>query len=196
MMTSNRGDAPRRIRTGADCHELAFTDLVLDRGGVRFRFHGFIVRVGRGVDDRFDSSSYVTAIDYKTSKSSAPGGGSNKTQPWADGVVLQVPLYAWALLQLQPNAKIARVEYWALKKPERVHSLELHRYDRKSGEVVANAEDGAKMEAALDRVAGHVLRIRGGKFPVAPAESCGCPHFCHAIEICRVAGGPKTNKRQ
>ncbi|HEX6614790.1 MAG TPA: PD-(D/E)XK nuclease family protein [Gemmatimonadales bacterium] len=196
MTTSTRGDAPNRIRTGADCHELAFTDLVLERGGVRFRFRGFIDRVGRGVDDRFDSSSYLTAIDYKTSRYAAPGGGSNKTQPWVDGVVLQVPLYAWALLQLQPEAKIARVEYWALKKPERVHSLELHRYDRKSGEVVLNEEDQSRMEAALDRVAHHVRRVRQGEFPAAPAQSCGCPDFCHAIEICRVAGGPKTKDRR
>jgi len=196
MTTSTRGDAPNRIRTGADCHELAFTDLVLERGGVRFRFRGFIDRVGRGVDDRFDSSSYLTAIDYKTSRYAAPGGGGNKTQPWEDGVVLQVPLYAWALLQLQPEAKIARVEYWALKKPERVHSLELHRYDRKSGEVVLNEEDQSRMEAALDRVAHHVRRVRQGEFPASPAQSCGCPDFCHAIEICRVAGGPKTKDRR
>jgi RecB family exonuclease len=197
MMTSNRGNAPRRIRTGADCHELAFTDLVLERGGVRFRFRGFIDRVGRGVDDRFDSSSYRTAIDYKTSKYAAPGGGcSSKTQPWADGVVLQVPLYAWALLQLEPGAKIARVEYRALKTGDPVHSLELHQYDRKLKTVVKNDPAAAQMEAALDRVADHVLRLRKGEFPASPAESCGCPDFCHAIEICRVAGGPKTKDRR
>jgi RecB family exonuclease len=196
MMTSNRGDAPKRIRTGADCHELAFTGLVLERGGVRFRFRGFIDRVGRGVDTRFDSSSYVTAIDYKTSKYAAPGGGSNKSQPWADGVVLQVPLYAWALLQLEPGARIARVEYRALKTAEPVHSLELHQFDRKLGVVVEKQAAVARMETALDRIAGHVLRVRHGEFPAAPAESCGCPDFCHAIEICRVAGGPKTKHRK
>lgn len=197
MMTSNRGNAPKRIRTGAEAHELGFTDLVLDRDGVRFRFRGFIDRVGRGVDGRFDSGDYLTAIDYKTTKYAAPGGGcGNKTQPWTDGVVLQVPLYAYALLQLKPEAKIARVEYWALKQPERVHSLELHQFDRKAGEVVRNEEAVAQMEAALVRVAAHVRAVRGGSFPAAPAESCGCPEFCHAIEICRTAGGPRRSGRK
>ena len=51
------------------------------------------------------------------------------------------------------------------------------------------------MERALDAVAGHVRSIREGKFPVQPPESCGCPFFCHALDICRIAGGPRLDKR-
>ncbi|HEX5385512.1 MAG TPA: PD-(D/E)XK nuclease family protein [Gemmatimonadales bacterium] len=191
-MYNNRMKVSGSIRTAPDAHELPFDDIVLDRNGVRFHFRGFIDRVGVGVDERFDASGFVAAVDYKTTKGAAPGGGEKKA--WADDVVLQVPLYAYALSQLEPDKTVARVEYRALKTPEAVHSLELYRYDRKAKQVVENPEAVAQLERALDAVSEHVLRARSGEFPAAPAESCGCPFFCHALEICRVAGGPKVEK--
>ena len=127
-------------------------------------------------------------MDYKTTRYAAPGGG--KPGAWDDGVVLQVPLYAWALARLHEGATVARVEYRSLKKPGSHHLLELAQYDRKAGAVVADPKHVARYQAALAAVARHVEGARAGRFPAAPAPSCGCPSFCHAIDICRVAGGP------
>jgi hypothetical protein len=149
-------------------------------------------RVEVGVDERFESGTFVAAVDYKTTKYAAPGGGDSKA--WDDDVVLQVPLYAYALMQAEPGRTIARVEYRAIKHREPVHRLQLYQVDRKQG-LVRNEEAHARMERALDAVAAHVLRARRGEFPPEPAESCGCPSFCPSIEICRVPGGPRLGGR-
>lgn len=191
-MYNNRTNNAYILRTGVVEHELAFDGLVLDRGGVKFRFRGSIDRVESGVDERVPTSRFLAAVDYKTSAWSAPGGGcSDRNLPWTDGVVLQVPLYAYALSQLRPDDTVARVEYRAIKQRKTVHSLELYQVDRKTHEIIADGEAQARLETALDAVAGHVQRARRGEFPAAPAESCGCPDFCPSIEICRVPGGPR-----
>ena len=185
---SNRGNAPKRIRTGVVAHEVSFADQVLEVGGLRVRFRGSVDRMERGVDGRFDATGYIAAVDYKTTRYSAPGGG--KAAAWDDGVVLQVPLYAWALARLHEGAAVARVEYRSLKQPDSIHLLELAQYDRKSGTVTADPRHTERYHDALAAVARHVSGARAGHFPAAPAPSCGCPSFCHAIDICRVAGGP------
>jgi ATP-dependent helicase/nuclease subunit B len=184
------GRTARRIRTGVVAHEEALGEVEFERDGVRIRFRGFVDRVEIGVDERFDSARYVAAIDYKTTVWSCPGSG--KGAAWDDGVVLQVPLYAWALAKTRPGSMPVRVEYRALKRPKPVHSLELFTFNGQLRSAVRDGDAFAKMDGALDAVVGHVRRARGGEFPVRPAESCGCPSFCHALEICRVAGGPKT----
>lgn len=193
-MFNNRSPAARMLRTGVAEHELTFDDVVLERGGVRFRFRGSIDRVETGVDERVASGGFVAAVDYKSSKDSAPGGGSSAREaPWHDRVVLQVPLYAYALATLRPDLEVARVEYRALKQRETVHPLDLVKVDRAAGALTRDAAARAKLDTALDAVAEHVLRIRAGEFPAAPVESCGCPSFCHALEICRVKGGPRVD---
>ena len=194
MGNAKKKNAPRMVRTGVAEHEVAFDDVVLDRGGVRFRFRGSVDRVEVGVDDRFDAGRFIAAVDYKTTRYAVPGAGAKEA--WDDGVVLQVPLYAYALAQARPGTETARVEYRAIRKPASVQGLELYQYDRGTGSAVRNEAAVAQMEAALDRVAQHVLRARSGEFPAAPPESCGCPDFCHAIEICRIAGGPRRNGRR
>lgn len=200
-MFNNRTNSAGILRTGVTDHELAFDGLVLERGGVKFRFRGSIDRVEVGVDDRAPTSQFIAAVDYKTTKYAAPGGGwkgnkETKHQPWDDGVVLQIPLYAYALTQLRPNATVARVEYRAIKQRETVHSLELYGIDRKTHEIDAGTDAQARLESALDAVAEHVKRARRGEFPAAPPESCGCPSFCASIEICRVPGGPRVASRR
>ncbi len=193
MYDKAKRNAPRMVRTGVSGHEVSFRDIILERGGVRFKFRGSVDRIEQGIDDRFDSGRFIAAVDYKTTKGSVPGGGHKEA--WTEGVVLQVPLYAYALAQTLPGTVTARVEYRALKKPEAVHALELYRYDKKSGTVQLNEEAHEQMEAALDRVALHVLQVRRGEFPAAPPASCGCPPFCHALEICRIPGGARTRDR-
>jgi hypothetical protein len=190
MFVSGRGGLPRRIRTGVHSHEMVLGEIEFCRGDIRIKFRGFVDRVEVGIDTRFDAGCYVAAVDYKTTVWSCPGAG--KGAAWTDGVVLQVPLYAEALKARFPGAKTARVEYRALKGKKVVHQLELYEFDKNSHRAVGDEEGEAKLEAALDAVADHVRTARSGQFPVRPAESCGCPSFCHAIEICRVAGGPKT----
>jgi hypothetical protein len=192
-----RANNYRTVRTGVVEHELGFSDVVLERGGVRFRYRGWIDRVETGIDGDVPSERFLSAVDYKSSRYAAPGGASkdSEKQAWLDRVVLQVPLYAHALATLRPGAEVARVEYRELRKGEPVHRLELVEVDRKEGVVIVAAEARAKLDAALDAVAAHVLDIRRGEFPAAPAESCGCPPYCHALEICRVKGGPRVGDR-
>ena len=186
---NNRTNNAFVLRTGVERHELSFTDAVLERGGVRFRFRGTIDRVEVGIDERVESSHYVAAVDYKSSKYAAPGGGKKKA--WDEGVVLQVPLYAHALSALRPGTVVSRVEYRALKQREAVHSLQLVSVDRKAKTLRTGGEEETRMDAALDAVVRHVQGVRGGAFPADPPPSCGCPSFCHARDICRVAGGPR-----
>ena len=194
MYNKGKQKAPRMLRTAPHQHERRFEDVVLDRHGVRFRFRGSIDRVEIGVDERIKSpETFLAAVDYKTTKSSAPGAG----QPgaWDEGVVLQVPLYAHALAQLEPGHTVCRVEYQALKNCEAVHRLELHQVNKKTEIRFQNDADLARMEQALDHVVQHVRDVRAGKFPADPADSCGCPPFCHAWDICRVAGGHKPTPK-
>ena len=192
MENPKKKNAPRMVRTAVTGHEVAFHDIVLDRGGVRFRFRGSVDRVEVGVDERIDNPGrFIAAVDYKTTKYAVPGAGAKEA--WGDGVVLQVPLYAYALSLVRPGSETARVEYRALRKPESVHALELYQFDQRTGGAVHNEAAAELMEAALDQVAHHVLRARRGEFPASPPDSCGCPEFCHAIEICRTAGGPRRD---
>lgn len=178
------------LRTAVDAHELPFDGLEFERDGVRVRLRGFIDRVEVGIDDRVAAGHFVAAVDYKSSRYSAPGSG--KKEAWDDDVVLQVPLYAWALTRLRDGCAVARTEYRAIRQGETVHALQLHEYDRKLDLLRRNDEAAAKMEAALDAVTKHVRDARGGAFPAAPAPSCKCPDWCHAREICRVKGGPTS----
>ena len=190
MFVEGRGGLPKRVRTGVAAHEQPLGEIAFERGGVRIRFRGFVDRVEVGVDERFDASRFVAAVDYKTTIWSCPGAG--KGAAWEDGVVLQVPLYAYALGQIRPGAETVRVEYRALKKPRAVHSLELFTYDGRSRGVREDESAADRMEEALDAVVRHVRAAREGSFPVRPASSCNCPPFCHALEICRIPGGPRT----
>jgi hypothetical protein len=187
----------KTVRTGVIEHELGFSEVVLERGGVRFRYRGSIDRVEAGIDSDVPSERFLSALDYKSSRYAAPGGGSrdSERQAWDDRVVLQVPLYAHALTALRPGAEVARVEYRELRKGEPVHRLELVQVKRRTHSLEAAPDARAKLDTALDAVAEHVLRIRAGAFPAAPAESCGCPPFCHALEICRVKDGPRVRAR-
>jgi RecB family exonuclease len=191
LFRSGAGGLPKRVRTAVHSHEMELGEIEFTRGDIRFKFRGYVDRVEIGVDERFpDARNMVAAVDYKTTTYACPGGG--KGAAWEDGVVLQVPLYAYALAAKLPGASAVRVEYRALKNPKLVHLLELYKFDKASKRACPDADGNDKLEAALDAVADHIRSARSGEFPVRPADSCGCPSFCHAIEICRVPGGPKT----
>lgn len=186
---NNRKKASKAIRMGVEKHELEFNDIVLERHGVKFRFRGFIDRVERGVDERIDNPErYIAAVDYKTTVYSTPGMG--KKDAWEERVVLQVPLYAYALSKIYPDSEVARVEYRALKSVESAHVLQTAGVDYKTGDVVEDEAAKAQLDAALDHVIDHVKAARSGTFPARYATTCGCPSFCPGIDICRVAGGP------
>ena len=180
------------LRTAVDEHELDFDDVVLEREGITFRFRGRIDRVEVGVDERVASSGFVAAVDYKTSLGSVPGSGDDAA--WDDGVMLQLPLYACALLQQRPKAMISRLEYRTFRGSPTKVPLQLVEVD---GKKLAAAPDGlARLEGAFDAVARHVRAVRVGEFPVRPAPSCQCPPFCHAWDICRVPGGPRSKRER
>lgn len=178
----------RILRTAVDAHELPFDEVVLERDGIRFRFRGRIDRVEVGVDPRVDARGFVAAVDYKSSRNGVPGAGDPAA--WDDGVMLQLPLYATALLSLMPDAKISRVEYRTLRGGADKVPLQLVVVE--GDKLALDTEGAARMGGALDAVVRHVTAVRGGAFPVRPAPSCGCPPFCHAWDICRVPGGPRT----
>lgn len=190
---NNRTRASKQVRTGVVAHEVAFEDTRLDRHGVTFRYRGFIDRVEVGVDERIqEPDRFLAAVDYKSSRHGVPG--ERMAEAYADKVVLQLALYAHALRQLHPDKTIARVEYRALKQREVVYPLALVQVTPKSGATAADDEGAATMSSALDAAAEHVAGIRGGHFPADPPDSCGCPPFCHAIDICRVKGGPRLER--
>jgi RecB family exonuclease len=180
----------RIVRTAVDAHELPFDNIALERDGVRLLLRGTIDRVEVGIDDRADTAHMIAAVDYKSSKYSAPGSG--KPAAWDDAVVLQVPLYALALTLLRPGHAVVRTEYRAIRQCETVHPLNLYQIERRSNLLLPDAEARGKLEGALDAVAQHVRNARDGVYPAAPAPSCQCPDWCHAWEICRVKGGPKS----
>ncbi|MEJ2215355.1 MAG: PD-(D/E)XK nuclease family protein [Gemmatimonadota bacterium] len=192
MFSTRKRNAPRILRTGVTDHELKFDDVVLEVAGVRVRFRGIVDRVERGVDERVDAAGFVAAVDYKSSKGSVPGAGDRKA--WDDDVVLQVPLYAYALTRLQPGDRVARVEYRSIRQPAVLHSLQLAQVNPKTETLEEDDDAAAHMTRALDSVGRHVRTARGGQFPARPAPSCMCPPFCHAWDICRVAGGPRTKR--
>ena len=187
--SGGRGVAGSSVLTAVEAHELAFETLELERDGTKIRYRGIVDRIEAGVDPRAPGT-WVAAVDYKTTKYSAPAAGDRAG--WSDRVVLQVPLYAHALRVLRPGARVARVEYRAIKQAARLHRLSLVRVRRTV--VTDDPEAEARMEDALRAAVRHVSRIVTGEFPAAPAPSCGCPPFCHAWDICRVAGGPRTGR--
>jgi RecB family exonuclease len=187
---NNRTKVSKRLRTAVTEHELAFDGLVFERGGVRVKFRGSIDRVEVDHDDRTDETGFVAAVDYKSSRWGAPGSGRAKA--WDEKVVLQVPLYAWALGQLKPGTRTARTEYRALKQKESVLVLALATVDRKTRIVADDLEARAKMEQALDAVAEHVRNARDGQYPPRYVETCKCSDFCPGWDICRVPGGPQS----
>ena len=185
-------NGPKRLRTGADRSELPIVDARLVRDGVVVRYRGSIDRVERGVDERISGSEkYIAAVDYKSSEYAVPGKG--KSAAWEEGIVLQIPLYAHAL-RVAGLGELARVEYRTLKRPAVLQDLTFVSVDPKSKELVDDPEAAAQWESALDRVVAHVRRMRAGEFPAEYAPSSGCPPYCPALEICRVAGGPDTGE--
>jgi hypothetical protein len=193
MFNRRKRSAPRILRTGVVQHEVPFRDVALERRGTRAVFRGRVDRVEMGIDERIPSAEqFVAAVDYKSSRTSAPGGGDKEA--WDDGVVLQLPLYAHALAQIVPGARVSAVEYRALMQRERVHALDLHVVEHKSGVRHVDAEGEQRLEQALDDAMRHVERIRAGEFPARPAPSCLCPSYCHAWDICRTPNGPRVKR--
>ena len=177
-------NAPKMIRTGVIESELAFDNMIFERDGVRIRYRGTIDRVEVSVDERLGDTRMIAAADYKTTKGSTPGGGDKKA--WAAGVVLQVPLYAYALSQIRRDDEVARVEYLTLKTPDSVLGLQLYTFNRKSNEVEPDATAVDQWTDSLNHAIDHVRKARQGQFPARPPETCGCPAWCHGIDICRI----------
>jgi hypothetical protein len=182
-------NAYKWVKTGVDEHELSFADVELEIDDVRVRFRGFIDRVEKGIDPRGGSEHLVAAVDYKSTVYSTPAGGA--TAGWRDGVVLQVPLYAYALTRIRPGTEVARVEYRSIRGPRRAHTLALYRYDKRG--LVRDEEMQDRYEQALRDVTRHIGNVRAGVFPPQPPPSCKCPKFCHAWDICRIPGGPVSS---
>jgi ATP-dependent helicase/nuclease subunit B len=182
-----RTNAAKYVKTDVDEHEVSFDEVELDVDGVRVRFRGFIDRVEVGNDARGQTGHMVAAVDYKSSEWSTPASG--KPGGWKDGVVLQVPLYAHALAQIRPGTVAARVEYRSIKGRKRVHQLPLYLVTKDG--LVEDPKAREKYEQALSDVARQVTAARDGTFTPLPPPSCNCPPFCHARDICRIAGGPR-----
>lgn len=189
--TNPRTKAFRMLRTAVDTHERRIDSVALERNGIRFVFRGSIDRVEVGVDARVDSAPYVAAVDYKSSVWATPGGGNAKA--WEDRIVLQVPLYAYALTQIMPGTRVARVEYRAIRQAKSAHMLQLVEVKKAKAAsiLVEDLDEAAKMESALVAATEHVAAARAGRYPARYTESSKCPGFCAAWDICRVRGGPQ-----
>jgi hypothetical protein len=185
-------NASKEIRMGAAEGEFAFRREPLSGDGINFLMRGTVDRVDRGVDDRVpDADRYIAAIDYKSSKYSTPAGGDKRA--WADGIVLQVPIYAAALRQLRGEQLVARMEYRTLRKPEIVHKLSLAPLAK--GELQdASAAEG-QLQEALAAAGRKIAQVRSGELAANPAESAGCSPYCPARDVCRIPGGPVETER-
>ena len=182
--------ASKNVRTGAVEGEFAFDKVPLEGGGISFLLRGKVDRVDRGIEGPDanvpDAARYVAAIDYKSTKYSTPAGGDSKG--WADGIVLQVPLYAAALRALRPGELLARMEYRAIRGPKEYHQLVLAPV--KQGQVQDATAAEEKLAQALAAAGGKIAQVRGGELPAAPTPSAGCSPYCPARDICRIPGGP------
>jgi len=190
---SARHKVRKRVRTGVIAHEVRFgfdEPFTIMAGGETLRVRGSIDRLEESVEDDIDAAGHITAVDYKTTKWSTPGAGAKEA--WDDNVVIQLPLYAIVAKQLKPGRTIASVEYRAIKGCCPAHTLDLVQVDRKEKELFDNPEAKEKLDIAISAIGEHVREARAGQFPARPAESCGCPNFCVAIDICRVKGGPQS----
>jgi len=185
-------DNVRIVRTAVRFHEREIREAVLERNGIRLRYVARVDRVEEGVDERVDASGFIAAVDYKSSKWGAPGAG--KAKAWDEGVVLQGPLYAHALAGEYPDKRVSRVEYRAIRQRERVHRLQLYEVDVQRRVIVPSDEGTVRMAESLDAAVRVVQQVRDGRFPADPPPSCGCPDYCHARDVCRVAGGPRKAK--
>lgn len=195
-MTSNHWSPKRWLRTAVERHEVAFGPALFEVGDVRFTAAGRMDRIEVGVDDRLaDSGRYRVIVDYKTSKGSAPGRGSDAA--FADGIVVQAPLYALAVAQAEPGAVIARIEYRELRGATAVLPIKLVQVDAKAGRELDDdkerPKEHAKYEQSLAGIPVAIRRARTGDFPADPAPSQGCPSWCVAIDTCRVRGGPRVD---
>lgn len=192
----------KTVRTGAHQEEVRFGPIEISGGDVRFRLQGIVDRVDLGVDERIGRAGadddadarpteIIAAIDYKTSVYSTPAQGTGAG--WADGVVLQLPLYAAALAALRPHSELARIEYRSIRKPKSVHALNFIPMNKR-GRAGPDAKSQQRYESALEAAGKVVERVRGGTFAASPAPSCGCPSYCVARDICRIPGGPESSK--
>ena len=176
----------KQVKLGAAEHEVPIGEMVLERDGVRLRYRGIIDRVDRGVEQ----PEFVGIVDYKSSKSAAPGGGEKAA--WDDGVALQAPLYAHALTTLYPGSAPTSLEYRVLRDGSSVLRLVLHQAKKIRGPLEPKDDDRDQLDGALASAVAHVQRLRDGQFPPAPAASCKCPPWCAAWAVCRTPGGPET----
>jgi hypothetical protein len=89
---------------------------------------------------------------------------------------------------------VARVEYRSIRQRESAHTLELVEIKKpKTTPTLADdPEAEAKMEGALVAAADYVAKVREGQYPARYVDSCKCPSFCAAWDICRVRGGPQS----
>ncbi|MDQ2891099.1 MAG: hypothetical protein M3R65_11195, partial [Gemmatimonadota bacterium] len=62
----------------------------------------------------------------------------------------------------------------------------LYTVDRKTGQLNSDADAADQWNESLDRAIAHVKQARQGEFPAQPPASCGCPPWCHGIDICRI----------
>ena len=184
-------NASKNIRTGAVEGEFAFDKVRLEGGGVSFLLRGKVDRVDRGIEGEHasipDAARYVAAIDYKSTIYSTPGKG--KTAAWADGIVLQVPLYSAALRAARPEDQVARMEYRSIRGPKPVHQLSL--VPVRKGETLDAPEAEQKLTDALAAAGAKIAQLRRGELPAAPTPSAGCSPYCPARDICRIPGGPR-----
>ncbi len=190
--TNNRTNSAKQLQTGATAGEWKFDRVRLSVAETSFLLRGSVDRVDRGVDTRVPGAEqYIAAIDYKTSEASTPGSG--KAGAWADGVVLQVPLYAAVLRQQFPESTISHMEYRTLRNPKPVHQLKFVKIKnaaKKPSTLEINPEAEEQMTEALNAAARRVNMARSGVLPTNPTRSCGCSPYCPARDVCRIPGGP------
>lgn len=137
----------------------------IDLGDVRLQVHGVIDRVDRNTDGD------IRVIDYKT------GSSHQAPKDLVKGISLQLPLYALAAREVLGLGEPVDGMYWRILAAE-AGSLKLGKFETDAGQGV---------EAAIDVMCDHVLRIMNGirsaSFPPQKADDT-CPSYCPAAAWC------------
>ncbi|MGC4006099.1 MAG: PD-(D/E)XK nuclease family protein [Pirellulales bacterium] len=145
--------------------------------GERLRIAGQVDRIDLG---RVGDQMIFGIVDYKTGRAKA-----FKADDFADGLRLQLPLYALVterLLLKRHDAIAWQMGYWSVKEnkvvPYRLAEI-------RDGAVAPTDAWVEQRQTLLSRLAALARGIRRGEFPMAnPDENCGA--YCEFKTICRV----------
>jgi hypothetical protein len=146
-------------------------------GSETVRLSGRIDRIDVGV---VAGQTVFNIVDYKSGSSVRLG-----SRAIADGLALQLPLYALAAEKLLVDLQAVpwRAAYWYIR--DKGYQEAISFYGRGQSVLEISPQWEELREKLLVRVSSLVRAIRGGQFPMHSADK-DCTSHCHYHTVCRV----------